>query len=162
MQTNLQVVAAAKERPVITAQGRETVWSESRTDPVEEKEMEFLSHRWGRAKSYFLLSSGGDGKNTNQRPAVAVVDESLSSGGGHLSPSSLSLIITLMNEAITARLIVSSSSPTQPEEVRDVAAVGIAPPHPPRLCRGDSRKPERGTGSGEDSSWLLPLFISCC
>lgn len=156
MQTNLQAVAAAKERPVITAQGRETVWSESRTDPVEEKEMEFLSHRWGRAKSYFLLSSGGDGKSTNQRPAV--VDESLSSGGGHLSPSSLSLIITLMNEAITARLIVSSSSPTQPEEVRDVAAVGIAP----RLCRDDSRKPERGTGSGEDSSWLLPLFISCC
>lgn len=126
MQTNLQAVAAAKGRAVIRAQGRETVWSEWRTDPVEEKEMEFLSHRWGRAKSYFLLSSGGDGKSTNQR--LAVVDESLSSGGGHLSPSSLSLIITLMNEAITARLIVSSSSPTQPEEVRDVAAVGIAPP----------------------------------
>lgn len=77
-----------------------------------------------------MLSSGGDGKSTNQRPAV--VDESLSSGGGHLSPSSLSLIIMLMNEAITARFIVLSSSPTQPEEVRDVVAVGIVPPSVPR------------------------------
>lgn len=55
MQTNLQAVAAAKERPVITAQGRETVWSESRTDPVEEKEMEVPFPSLGPSEELLLV-----------------------------------------------------------------------------------------------------------
>lgn len=98
--------------------------------------LESLSDHWDCPKSYFLLSSdGGDSQSTNQRQAV--VDESLSSDSGHLSPLSLLLMITLMNEAITTSLIVPSSPLTQTEEVGDSATVRIVPPLVPGQLQED-------------------------